>query len=315
MHGHPLKKSWAVLGLGLTLLAFLSVPFLMAQAPSSYPSVSTTGIVVTDVSGVFTLTRSTTGTVVVTAADDDTTAALTVRPGGAAAMTLGGASTTAITLTTDGGSLIVDGPNVSTGTGGTFTVKRSDAGTVTVTAADDDATAALTVLPGGAAAMTVGGASATKVDVITDGGTVTIDGSITTPAAGALTGATSLTLTGGTTGIVTIDANGVRVTPPATQTIGAGGIIAADACGTTKNVTAAAPVTTDTTDSLTAPAAANTNCRMMVCNVGANTITIDKNAHNVLQGGADVALLANSCVSFESNGTLWRQLTGQQTST
>lgn len=266
--------------------------------------------------GTVLLGRTDAGTVTVTAADSDATAALSVLPGGAAALTLGGASATAIDLTTDGGTLTVDGPNVSTGTGGAFTIKRSDAGTVTVTAADDNATAAMTVTPGGAALLTLGGASATSIDMTTDGGTVTIDGSITTPAAGAITAATSLTLTAGTTGIIVMDANGVRRTPPATQTIGAGGTIAADSCGGVKNITAAGAVTTDTTDSITAPAAANTNCAMLVCNVGAtNAITIDKNANILLQGGADVALLGNSCIGVVSNGTVWRQTTAQQTST
>jgi len=74
----------------------------------------------------------------------------------------------------------------------------------------------------------------------------------------ALNGTTSVTITGGTTGIQTTDLNGTRRTPAATQTIAAGGIIAADSCGATKRITAAGAVTTDTTNSLTAPAAANT---------------------------------------------------------
>jgi hypothetical protein len=51
---------------------------------------------------------------------------------------------------------------------GTFDLTRDEAGTVTVTASDDDATAALTILPGGAAALTLGGASTTAVTVTTD---------------------------------------------------------------------------------------------------------------------------------------------------
>lgn len=121
------------------------------------------------VDGTILLGRNTAGTLTVTAADNDATAALSILPGGAAALTLGGGSATAITLTTDGGSLIVDGPNVSTGTGGTFTVLRSDAGTVTVVAADDDATAALVVKQGGAAALTLGDSSATSVTIQADG--------------------------------------------------------------------------------------------------------------------------------------------------
>lgn len=66
-------------------------------------------------------------------------------------------------------------------TASTITFGRDDAGTVTLTARDTDATAALTIKPGGAAAMTIGGASTTSVDITTDGGTVTIDGVGITP--------------------------------------------------------------------------------------------------------------------------------------
>lgn len=131
----------------------------------------------------------------------------------------------------------------------------------------------------------------------------------------ALNGTTSVTITGGTTGIQITDANGTRRTPPATQVIAAGGTIAADSCGNIKPVSAAGAVTTSTTNSLTAPAAANTNCVMTICNVGAQTITIDKNANILLVGGADVALLASSCIGVFSNGTVWQQMTAQLTGT
>jgi hypothetical protein len=102
----------------------------------------------------------------------------------------------------------------------------------------------------------------------------------------------------------------------ATQTIAAGGTIAADSCGASiKRVTAAGAVTTSTTNTFTAPAAANSGCHMMICNVGAQTITLDKNALTLLQGGADVALLASSCVGVASDGAIWRQTSAQQTST
>jgi len=104
--------------------------------------------------------------------------------------------------------------------------------------------------------------------------------------------------------------------PPATQTIAAGGTIASDACGGVKNITAAGAVTTDTVNSISVPATGPFGaCTMLICNIGANTITIDKNANILLQGGADVALLANSCIGVFSNGTVWRQITAQQTST
>lgn len=59
----------------------------------------------------------------------------------------------------------------------TFDFTRNDTGVVTITASDNDVTADLTVLPGGAAALTLGGANTTSVAVTTDGGTITLDGS------------------------------------------------------------------------------------------------------------------------------------------
>lgn len=59
--------------------------------------------------------------------------------------------------------------SIDNGTDGSFLFGRDDAGVVTLTAADDDATAALTVLPGGAAAMILGGASMTSLTVTADG--------------------------------------------------------------------------------------------------------------------------------------------------
>jgi hypothetical protein len=130
--------------------------------------------------GTFVLDRAATGTVSLSATDDDSTAALIVGPGGAAALQLGTASATSITLVTDGGTVTVDGgisqssvtlansESITNGTDGQFTMTRNDAGTVTVTAADNNAVADLTILPGGAAAMTIGGASTTALTVTTD---------------------------------------------------------------------------------------------------------------------------------------------------
>jgi len=64
---------------------------------------------------------------------------------------------------------------------GTFDLTRDEAGTVTVTASDNDATAALTILPGGAAALTLGGVSTTSVTVVTDASSG--NGEVVLPAA------------------------------------------------------------------------------------------------------------------------------------
>ncbi len=118
------------------------------------------------------------------------------------------------------------------------------------------------------------------------------------------------------TKIVDIRATGMYVVPPTTQTIAATNTITADACSGLKAITAAGAVTTNTTDTFTAPAAANTGCMMLVCNVGTtNTITLDKNSHFFTVAGADVLLLANSCIGVVSDGTQWRQHTAVFTAT
>lgn len=101
------------------------------------------------------------------------------------------------------------------------------------------------------------------------------------------------------------------VTPPSSQTIAAGNTIAADGCGTLKRVTSAGAVSTDTTNTFTAPAAGNNGCIMHVCNTGANNITLDNNANFKSAGGADVVMTADDCVTVGSTGAsgVWYQLT------
>jgi hypothetical protein len=102
---------------------------------------------------------------------------------------------------------------------------------------------------------------------------------------------------------------GFRLTPPATETIAAGAIITANACGGLKRVSAAGAVTTSTVDTFTAPALTNTGCQMTLVNVGANTITLDKNAKFLTLTAADLVLAANTSVVIVSDGTAWRQVT------
>jgi hypothetical protein len=59
---------------------------------------------------------------------------------------------------------------------GTFTFTKDTAGTVTITAADDNAVAALTVLAGGAAALTLGGPTGLSVILDTEGLDFNLDG-------------------------------------------------------------------------------------------------------------------------------------------
>jgi hypothetical protein len=100
-------------------------------------------------------------------------------------------------------------------------------------------------------------------------------------------------------------------TPVATQVIGAGGTIAADSCGGLKLISAAGAVTTDTTNSFTAPSAALAGCCMTVFNAGdTNSVTIDGNTLTVVVGSAaNLAVTAYDAVNFCCDGTTWRQTT------
>lgn len=90
------------------------------------------------------------------------------------------------------------------------------------------------------------------------------------------------------------------------QTIGAGGIIAADSCGGIKLVTAAGAVSTDATNAFAVASIAG--CWMWVRNSGANTITILHSANILTLTGANLALAANSVVAFGTDGSKWYQL-------
>jgi hypothetical protein len=137
-------------------------------------------------------------------------------------------------------------------------------------------------LSGSSNAITLGHTSATSVTITSDGGSLAVDGN------------------------ATLNSIGLRVTPPAAQTIASGDTVAADACLGVKRVTAAGAVTTSTTNTFTAPAAANAGCWMLVCNTGSNTITLDNNSNFKSIGGADIALTADDCTAVVSDGTVWR---------
>lgn len=101
---------------------------------------------------------------------------------------------------------------------------------------------------------------------------------------------------------------------PSAQTIAGGDTITADACGGVKRISSASAVTTNTTNSITAPAAANSGCKMTICNMNAaDAITLDHNANIHLTGAGNLALAAGSCVDFLSTGAsgVWKQTTAQ----
>ncbi len=101
---------------------------------------------------------------------------------------------------------------------------------------------------------------------------------------------------------------GVKAILIATQTIAAGNTIAADALGGVKRITAAGAVTTNTTNTFTAPSAVNAGGFMLVVNVGAEAITLDANALFVSAGGADVVLGAGDTCLVASDGSKWYQI-------
>jgi len=123
------------------------------------------------------------------------------------------------------------------------------------------------------------------------------------------TGVTTLNLTAiGITSTGTFKLGQNLTTPPAVQVIGAGGTVAADACGGLKTISAASAVSTDTTNTVTAPAAGNAGCCMDIVNIDTvDTITLDGNA-NFMVGGSittNVALTPGDAARVCSNGTTW----------
>lgn len=102
------------------------------------------------------------------------------------------------------------------------------------------------------------------------------------------------------------------VPAPAIQTIAGGDTIAADACQSFKRISSAGAVSTSLVNTFTAPSGGNLGCWMVVCNVGANNITLDNNANFKSAGGADVVLTQDDCVSVIQGATVslpvWYQI-------
>lgn len=136
-----------------------------------------------------------------------------------------------------------------------------------------------------------------------------------TIAAADLTLSDDLTVTSDATITGDLVASEIRANAvPTTQVIGAGGTITADACGGMKLLSSAAAVTTDTTNTITAPAAANKGCVMYLVNTNASdAITLDDNALFEGSGVAgatpgDTAIGASDVCAVGSDGSVWRQL-------
>lgn len=143
----------------------------------------------------------------------------------------------------------------------------------------------------------------------TPDGTATPATAMTLDDDGNLSIAGTLTATGGATSVSSITVSTQLLAPvPSTQTIAAGGTVAADACGGIKRVDAGGAVTTDTTNTFTAPTAALAGCVMHLKNVGGtHTITLDTNANFKSAGAANVSLAAGDTIIVGTDGSFWYQ--------
>jgi hypothetical protein len=99
------------------------------------------------------------------------------------------------------------------------------------------------------------------------------------------------------------------VTPPSVETIAAGAVITADACGTIKLIQSTGNVTTDTTNTFTAPTASYNGCCMDIINMNTvDTITLDQNALFKTTGNVNQQLGPDGTIRVCSNGTSWHQI-------
>lgn len=93
-------------------------------------------------------------------------------------------------------------------------------------------------------------------------------------------------------------------TPVASQVLGAAGTInVVGACGGVLQLTVTANRTTNTTNTFTAPSAANAGCRLDVINMGGGTITLDDNS--LFDVAADIVLGTGDSAEVVSTGAAW----------
>lgn len=105
---------------------------------------------------------------------------------------------------------------------------------------------------------------------------------------------------------VTMQANQFSVVS-ATQTIGTGTSISANACGGFKRIFSTFTVTTDTTN--TFASGTPDGCEMTIVNVGTNTITLDFNANFKSNAASDVVMTGTDTVKVGTINGIWWQLT------
>jgi hypothetical protein len=120
-----------------------------------------------DTDGAIVLGRNDTGTVTLTAKDDDATADFIIDAGGTGTLTLGSSADT-VTVGATTGLTLANSESVNTGAQATFDFTRNDAGVVTLTCSDNDATAGCVYDAGGASPIQVGSADVTAITNVTD---------------------------------------------------------------------------------------------------------------------------------------------------
>jgi len=115
------------------------------------------------------LDRNDSGSLTYTGTDNDANADVIYDAGGTGAVTIGSADVTNVTINSDVGLTFAgNSESIFDGTDGAFDFTRNTTGTVTLTSSDNDATADMTIDPGGAAALVLGSADVTSVSVIAD---------------------------------------------------------------------------------------------------------------------------------------------------
>ncbi len=146
----------------------------------------------------FLFTAGTTGTVTLKGADAAGASNLTLDVTDAGLIIIGSADVTDVTIDTVGLDVAVDG------TTNELTLTAAGTGTVVIMGADAAGDSDLLIDTSGLGAITIGSADVTSVSIITDGGTLTLDGSVTADVA-IVTITTATTLTPNTVHLATTD--------------------------------------------------------------------------------------------------------------